>query len=287
MMLLSNKTFIRVLTPYHHTPSSGRPRLQPGFRRLKQTSKSRQSSVVRTQQEDEASPVIQREDDVLPDNLADALWQASAATSLALEHGVQQCIVELLLPEFWDPISGPVFKEDGDQLRFWKLSRRFIENLQDHIPTKKFKALFPDMGVTAMLRSLWSDATFEISTLRSKTPVMKEGEVIVIAAPDPLSLEDCRKVVREMPELGAVIMFNPRLASGDVGIGLNVRRLQNQFLSTFITTYSLRPIGDVGSVFRKYPGQWQVFLEDKTTPGRYQLAAERPSRPAGIPLDTS
>lgn len=284
MMLLSNKTFTRVLPTYHHTPSQGVPRHQPVSRRFKQKSRSRQCWVVRTQAEDESSPVIQREDDVLPDNLADALWQASAATSLALEHGVQQCIVELLLPEFWDPISGPVFKEDGDQLRFWKLSRRFIENLQDHAPTKTFKALFPDMGVTAMLRSLWSDATFEIGTLRSKTRVMKDEEIIVIAAPDPLSLEDCRKVVREMSELGAVIMFNPRLASGDVGIGLNVRRLQNQFLSSFITTYSLRPIGDVGSVFRKYPGQWQVFLEDKTTPGRYQLAAERPSRPAGAPL---
>lgn len=70
--------------------------------------------------------------------------------------------------------------------------------------------------------------------------------------------------------------------SGDVGVGLNVRRLTKQFLSTFTTSYSLRPIADLGSVFKRYPGMWQVFLEDpKSEPGRYILAAERPSRPAG------
>lgn len=27
--------------------------------------------------------------------------------------------VEILLPELWDPLSGPVYAEEGDQLRFW------------------------------------------------------------------------------------------------------------------------------------------------------------------------
>ncbi len=53
-------------------------------------------------------------------------------------------------------------------------------------------------------------------------------------------------------------MFNPRLASGDVGVGLSIRRMRESFLSRFTTTYSLRPIQDVGSVFRRYPGMWQV-----------------------------
>lgn len=53
-------------------------------------------------------------------------------------------------------------------------------------------------------------------------------------------------------------MFNPRLASGDVGVGLSIRRMRDSFLSLFTTTYSLRPIADVGSVFRRYPGMWQV-----------------------------
>ena len=39
--------------------------------------------------------------------------------------------------------------------------------------------------------------------------------------------------------------------------------------------------GDVGTVFRRYPGMWQVFVEDLEAPGRYKLIAERPSSPAG------
>lgn len=69
--------------------------------------------------------------------------------------------------------------------------------------------------------------------------------------------------------------------SGDVGVGLNTRRLRKTFLNTFTVTYSLYPIGDIGSVFRRYPGIWQVFIEDPGTPGRYRLAAEKDERPAG------
>lgn len=35
----------------------------------------------------------------------------------------------MLLAEFWDPSSGAVFSEEGDQQRFWKLTRRFVEGL--------------------------------------------------------------------------------------------------------------------------------------------------------------
>jgi Domain of unknown function (DUF1995) len=66
---------------------------------------------------------------VLPDNLTNALSQASEATCLAFERGSRRAVVEVLLPEFWDPVSGPVFAEEGDQQRWWKLTRRFVEDL--------------------------------------------------------------------------------------------------------------------------------------------------------------
>lgn len=66
---------------------------------------------------------------MLPDSLGDALVQASRATSAAISRGNKRCVVEVLLAEFWDPISGPLFQEEGDQQRWWKLSRRFIEEL--------------------------------------------------------------------------------------------------------------------------------------------------------------
>jgi hypothetical protein len=77
------------------------------------------------------------------------------------------------------------------------------------------------------------------------------------------SIIACTPALPACPSAGlaegqAMVMFNPRLASGDVGVGLSIRRLRESFLNRFTTTYSLRPIADVGSVFRRYPGTWQV-----------------------------
>ena len=60
--------------------------------------------------------------------------------------------------------------------------------------------------------------------------------------------------------------------------------MRNQFLGQFITTYSIRPIGDIGTIYRRYPAQWKVFLQDEKEAGRYRLIAERPERPAGAQL---
>jgi hypothetical protein len=66
---------------------------------------------------------------VLPDNLMDSLNQAAEATTYAISKGIERCSAEILLPEFWDPISGAVFSQEGDQMRFWRLARRFADDL--------------------------------------------------------------------------------------------------------------------------------------------------------------
>lgn len=226
-----------------------------------------------------------RDDDVLPDNLTDALSSAAEATSVALEGGCERCVVEILLPEFWDPLSGPVYAEEGDQQRFWKLTRRFLDNLARVQPSLRMRAIYPDAGVAAMLRNKWPDAPFQLSSLNDRLPVKQDDQLIVVAAPDPPGLDAVIKLSASLEPGQSLIMFNPRLASGDVGVGLNIRRLRESFLKSFVTTYSLRPIGDVGTVFRRYPGQWQVFVEDRDTPGRYVLAGQQAQRPGGEALD--
>lgn len=57
--------------------------------------------------------------------------------------------------------------------------------------------------------------------------------------------------------------------------------MRKTFLERFTISYSLRPIGDIGSIFKNYPNQWQVFIEDKNSPGRYNLISEHPTRPDG------
>jgi DICT domain-containing protein len=82
-----------------------------------------------------------------------------------------------------------------------------------------------------------------------------------------------------------MIMWNPRLISGDVGIGLNVRRLRERLLNKCTTVYHVRPLGTM-TIFRKYPGLWQVFLDDVKRPGHLILAKEQSSRPSLDQLDT-
>ncbi|KAI8476005.1 MAG: hypothetical protein J3K34DRAFT_516919 [Monoraphidium minutum] len=234
-----------------------------------------------------------REDDALPDSLADAVADAALATADAINRGNMRCQVEILLPEFWDPISGPIFPNKGDQERFWRMTRRFVEALQQATNMAEVKAVYPDAGVAAMLSYQWQDRTFKIDSLNARRPVESGDELIIIACPDPPGAEDCRKAVRQVGEQDEqtgipdrpIILFNQRLSSGDVGIGLNARRLREGFLKQFTVTYSLRPVGDIGTVFRRYPGMWKVFVEEPELPGRYKMIAERPARPAGETLD--
>ena len=82
------------------------------------------------------------------------------------------------------------------------------------------------------------------------------------------------------------MLFRSRLASGDAGVGLNVRRMRERFLGKMTVTYSLRPLPWCnGSLFKAYPGAWKLFLEDPEEPGRFNLVDEYAQRPAGEELD--
>lgn len=234
-----------------------------------------------------------RDDDVLPNSLADSIDEAAKATAEAIQRGNTRCQVELHMPDFWDPISGPQFPNRGDQDRFWRMTRRFMEQLSASLGTTNINAVYPDAGVAAMLSHQWQDRSFSISSLNDRRPIKADDELLVIACPDPPGADDCMRVVRQLSsqdeEAGAlerpVVLFNQRMSSGDVGLGLNARRIRNNFLKAFTITYSLRPIGDIGTVFRRYPGLWKVFVEEENLPGRYRLIKESPARPQGEALD--
>lgn len=75
------------------------------------------------------------------------------------------------------------------------------------------------------------------------------------------------------------------MCSGDVGLGLNVRRMRNEFLSLFTVTYSLRPLGESASVFRRYPGQWKVRSQGCDAPDPCPLTLQ--SLPKNTALKTA
>lgn len=245
--------------------------------------------VVAAESGEVAQAVAPRDDDVLPDSLLDSVVQAGQATALALRAGKGRCVAELLIPELWDQSSGAVMAEEGDQMRWWELAREFVSQVGEAYGSSgTVRAVFPDAGGAAMLQARWGQSVdFKFASLDDKTPMQDGDALIVITCPDPPSLDSTRKLADMAAEKGVpVVMFNPRLASGDVGFGVNVRDMRNNFLSTFLTTYSIYPLSfPSGSVFKKYPGRWQVFLEEENNAGRYKLVAERSSRPAGEQLD--
>lgn len=51
------------------------------------------------------------------------------------------------------------------------------------------RAIYPDMGVAAMLQSQWPDIKFNLSSLNDRRPVGPNDDLVVIATPDPQGLE--------------------------------------------------------------------------------------------------
>ncbi|WOL09164.1 hypothetical protein Cni_G17917 [Canna indica] len=214
------------------------------------------------------------EDSDLPSDLEGAIRQSSQASASFVSSGGMRAIVELLIPQI------QFLDDEGAQAELWELSRIFLESFIEESGKQRVKAIFPDAGAAALLKYQWKDANFGFSSLSDRKPVDNEDEVVVMVVPDYQMLENVQKIAKLLSEdpPRPLIMWNPRLISEDVGVGINVRNLRRYFLSTFTVVYSMKPLSS-GAVFRCYPGMWKVFYDDVNRPGRYLLAKEQPRRP--------
>ncbi|XP_047947051.1 uncharacterized protein LOC125193325 [Salvia hispanica] len=216
----------------------------------------------------------EEDDSCLPSDLEGAVRQSGQASAQFVSAGGLRAIVELLIPQL------QFLDDEGAQAELWGLSRIFLETLIEETGGQRVKAIFPDAGAAALLKYQWKDAAFGFSSLGDRKPVSSEDEIIVMVVPDYQMLSYVEKVASELSDdpPRPLIMWNPRLISEDVGVGINVRQLRRNFLSTFTTVYSMKPL-PTGAVFRCYPGMWKVFYDDKERPNRYLLAEELIRRP--------
>ena len=221
------------------------------------------------------------DDDVLPDSLDDCLARAALASASGLSRGMLRLIVEVFVPELFDPLSGAMMANEGDQMKYWNMTRAYCQRLQS-LTEGTVRVVYPDAGVAAMLSSQWGEGNFTFGSLNDRKPFdAEEDDLVVIACPDPQGVDEVIKISRDAEESAIpVVLFNPRLASGDVGIGLAIRRLRRDFLSTFQIIYALRPF-DGGAVFKQYPDLWKVFVADPDRQGRVKLIKETINRPGG------
>ncbi|GAQ80350.1 hypothetical protein KFL_000520220 [Klebsormidium nitens] len=216
-----------------------------------------------------------REDDVLPDSLHGAVYQSAEAAARLFDSGGDRALVELLFPELESMAN------EGDQQRLWDLCKEFVLAFQEKSGIEKLRVVFADMGAAAMLAHKWADAPFTISSLNDRKPVQDDDEAAILVSPDHTALRAVEKVVKAFDEhefVRPLVLWNPRLISGDVGVGLNVRNLRQGMLGTFTVAYSLKSLPN-GSVYRSYPDPWKVFFADSKLPGRYNLAGVSDERP--------
>ncbi|CAL9123453.1 unnamed protein product [Musa acuminata var. zebrina] len=220
------------------------------------------------------------QDSDLPSDLEGAIRQSSQASASFISSGGMRAIVELLIPQI------QFLDAEGAQAELWELSRIFLESLIEESGSQRVKAIFPDAGAAALLKYQWTDANFGFSSLSDRKPVDNEDEVVVMVVPDYQMLEYVERVATLLSEdpPRPLIMWNPRLVSEDVGVGINVRNLRRYFLSTFTVVYSMRPL-PTGAIFRCYPRMWKVFYDDVNRPGRYLLAKEQPGRPDATDIE--
>ncbi|KAF7817897.1 uncharacterized protein G2W53_023352 [Senna tora] len=222
----------------------------------------------------------EEDDSCLPPDLEGAVRQSSQATALFVSSGGMRAIVELLIPQL------QFLDDEGAQVELWELSRIFLDTLIKETECQRVKAIFPDAGAAALLKYRWKDAVFRFASLSDRRPVDSEDEIVVMVVPDYQMLEYVERIASNLSNdpPRPLIMWNPRLISEDVGVGVNVRKLRRYFLSTFTTAYSMRPLPS-GAVFRCYPGIWKVFFDDQERPNRYLLAKEFISRPDAEELE--
>ncbi|XP_019186759.1 PREDICTED: uncharacterized protein LOC109181445 [Ipomoea nil] len=262
---------------------SSSTRLQAKFEKFQGQENLEQDFTEPSSLDSQSQPSPEEEEDddsCLPNDLEGAVRQSGQAGATFVSSGGMRAIVELLIPQL------QFLDDEGAQAELWELSRIFLNTLIEETGCQRVKAIFPDAGAAALLKYQWKDAAFGFSSLGDRKPVDNEDEIVVMVVPDYQMLEYVERIASNLSDdpPRPLIMWNPRLVSEDVGVGINVRRLRRNFLSTFSVVYSMRPFPS-GAVFRCYPGLWKVFYDNKDRLGRYLLAKEQISRPTAEELE--
>jgi hypothetical protein len=203
----------------------------------------------------------------LPQSLEQAIAQAAVATSAAIADGYTRLQVELVIPEL-KPMS---------------VAEQFLADFTQF--GSQLKVFFPDAGAAALARRDWGQAPFKIVDIGTRSPledkIESEDEAFLFISPSAVEVERVEKLC-ELAIERPIVMLNPRLEDvAIVGIGYAGRQLRTRFLNNIESCYYLRPIANI-SVFRSYPGAWQIWQDVGED---FQLIAEQPNKPMGDEID--
>ena len=200
---------------------------------------------------------------MLPADLRQAESQALLALHSALASGKKgRWIVELRF----------------EGLKVLPLALRLATQLREGQPA--LKVLFADAGATALARrdgealAPLIASLAEHRRLREPAPSQAAGApaeelaapLLLLVQPSPSDYELVEAICGAHP--ATVVLLNPTLEDGAVGIGSVARARRKGFLAQWQEAYTLRPFAD-GALRRAHPGEWELYRLD---PDGFRLA---------------
>jgi hypothetical protein len=170
-------------------------------------------------------------------------------------------------------------------LKVLPLALRLAGRLRERQPA--LHVVFPDAGATALARRDAEALAPLISSLGDQrrrqeagaapagaapaggAPEAGEsaGELLLLVNPSPSDYAVVEAVCDAHP--GPVVLLNPTLEDGAVGIGSVARARRKGFLAQWQAAYALLPFAD-SALRRAHPGEWELYRLD---PDGFRLAA--------------
>jgi hypothetical protein len=160
-------------------------------------------------------------------------------------------------------------------LKVLPLALRLAPRLRDGSPN--LRLVFADAGATALARrdgGALAPLILSLSDQQRQPPTEDAGSaLLLLVAPSPSDYALVEAVCDAHP--GPVVLLNPSLEDGAVGIGSVARARRKGFLAQWQAAYALQPFANT-ALRRAHPGDWELYRLD---PDGFRLAARFPQKP--------
>ncbi|CAM9632036.1 unnamed protein product [Ascophyllum nodosum] len=230
----------------------------------------------------------------LPDSFEDSITRMGKATLQAMEEGRK-----LLRVDFDTTAGDETYTTLKSSLEMAKqLTKLLAEALicpkEGETPTDSTLALFfPDAGSAALAKFEWGvgketaqvPSGVRFCTVKTEGPADTDVGCILLC-PRNSEADRALQLVKKIEEKEQfMILVNPELINmGTTGYGLAGRRIRDEIISAFHTTYYLRTL-PWGAVTREHGKWYSVWQDDADDPTGYRLLKAVPERPVGDELD--
>jgi len=163
-------------------------------------------------------------------------------------------------------------------LRLLPVVLRLVGELESSVPG--IRLLFSDAGAAALARRDGPELAERIATFSDHLRLRQSGaEVLILVGASQADYGTVESVCQA--HAGRVVLVNPNLEDGAVGIGSVGRERRRGFLAQWEAAYALIPLA--GSALRRaHPLDWELFRLD---PDGYRFAASYDHRPDGEERD--